>query len=53
MLGMPFTVESPIELRSHLARLAEVYARAAAEAPAARAVSAASSRSTAVSTDET
>ena len=29
MLGMPFTVESPNELRSHLGRLAEVYARAA------------------------
>ncbi len=33
MLGMPFTVESPLELRSHLARLAEVYARAATELP--------------------
>ncbi|QEO13787.1 WYL domain-containing protein [Agromyces intestinalis] len=29
MLGMPFTVESPVELRAHLGRLAEVYARAA------------------------
>ncbi|GAA1986577.1 helix-turn-helix transcriptional regulator [Microbacterium pumilum] len=34
MLGMPFTVESPVELRAHLARLAESYARAAVEAPA-------------------
>ena len=33
MLGMPFTVESPVELRAHLARLAESYARAAVEAP--------------------
>jgi len=29
MLGMPFTVESPAELRPLLARLADVYARAA------------------------
>ena len=34
MLGMPFTVESPAELRPHLARLADVYARAATDVPA-------------------
>ena len=33
MLGMPFTVESPAELRPHLARLADVYARAATAVP--------------------
>ena len=33
MLGMPFTVESPIELRSHLARLADVYRRASEAVP--------------------
>ncbi len=33
MLGMPFTVESPAELRPHLARLADVYARAATDVP--------------------
>lgn len=33
MLGMPFSVESPVELRTHLAHLARVYAQAAEADP--------------------